>query len=66
MLKLTPEILAPIPPTNKLPPIPTPPETVKAPFEKFVDAVVWVILTTPVSVLFLKVLDPTTESPVPG
>ena len=31
LLNVTPVILAPIPPTYKLPPIPTPPETVNAP-----------------------------------
>ena len=37
--KVTPVILAPIPPTYKLPPIPTPPETFKAPLLESVLAV---------------------------
>ena len=66
LLNVIPEILAPIPPTNKEPPIPTPPETFKAPLLKSVEAVECVILTTPVTVLLVKVFDPTTERPVPG
>lgn len=63
---VTPTILAPIPPTYKLPPIPTPPVTLKAPLLKSVETVEWVMLTTPVAVLLVKVFDPITESPVPG
>ena len=37
--KVTPVILAPMPPTYKLPPIPTPPETFKAPLLESVLAV---------------------------
>ena len=64
--KVTPVILAPMPPTYKLPPIPTPPVTLKAPVLESVATVACVILTTPVAVLLVKVLDPITESPVPG
>ena len=39
LLIVTPLILAPIPPTNNVPPIPTPPETVKAPVVAEVEIV---------------------------
>ena len=61
---LTPEMLDPVPPTFKDPPIPTPPETVKAPFPKLVEAVECVILTTAVLVLFLKDVEPLILAPV--
>ena len=61
---LTPDMLEPVPPTYKLPPIPTPPETVKAPLLKLVEAVVCVILTTAVVVLFLKDEEPLILAPV--
>jgi hypothetical protein len=64
--KVTPVILAPMPPTYKLPPIPTPPVTFKAPVLESVATVACVILTTPVAVLLVKVFEPITESPVPG
>ena len=63
---VTPVMLAPMPPTYKLPPIPTPPVTLKAPVLESVETVLCVILTTPVAVLLVKVFEPTTESPVPG
>jgi hypothetical protein len=47
LLKVTPVILAPIPPTYKLPPIPTPPETVNAPEIALVLTVELVIFAVP-------------------
>ena len=64
LLILIPTILAPIPPTFKLPPIPTPPETVNAPDPKPKDAVECEILTTAAAVSFLRVDDPLTLAPV--
>lgn len=49
----------------KLPPIPTPPDTVNAPVEEDVETVECVILTTPVDVLFVNVVEPETDAPVP-
>ena len=61
---LTPEILDPVPPTYKDPPIPTPPETCKAPLLIFVDTVACPMATTPVAVLLVKVEDPSILAPV--
>jgi len=59
-----PERLAPIPPTYRLPPIPTPPETVKAPVDVDVEAVGWLIATLAALVSFVSVAEPEIAVPL--
>jgi hypothetical protein len=69
---LTPDMLEPVPPTYKLPPIPTPPVTVKAPVEVDVETVEDETTNVPerfafvANVFHLKVDEPKLKPEVPG